>query len=209
MLKRTDYCGALTLSDVGRRVTACGWVSTRRDMGGVIFADLRDREGVLQVVFDTGVLPAGDFAAAEGAARRDRRRCVRRHARAQRGHGTMKKSKPGRVELLADCLEVLSQRRRGCRFRRKTARDVRDELRLRYRFLDLRRPEMQHNLRLRHRVARVTAEYLTEHGFTEVETPILTRINARRARGIIWFPRACIPGSFTPCRSRRRFSSSF
>ena len=193
MLKRTDYCGALTLSDVGRRVTACGWVSTRRDMGGVIFADLRDREGVLQVVFDTGVLPAGDFAAAEGL--RDETVVAVSGVMRERSEDTVnEKIKTGRVELLADCLEVLSQSAR-LPFSPEKSERVRDELRLRYRFLDLRRQEMQHNLRLRHRVARVTAEYLTEHGFTEVETPILTRSTPEGARDYL-VPSRVHPGDF-------------
>ena len=193
MLKRTDYCGALTASDVGRSVTACGWVSTRRDMGGVIFVDLRDREGTLQVVFDAGALPRQDFAAAEGL--RDETVVAVSGVVRRRSEDTVNdKLRTGWVELLAQRLEVLSPSAR-LPFSPEKSEKVRDELRLRYRFLDLRRDEMQRNLRLRHRVARVTADYLTAHGFTEVETPILTRSTPEGARDYL-VPSRVHPGGF-------------
>ena len=193
MLKRTTYCGTLRAKDVGRRVTACGWVSARRDMGGVIFVDLRDREGVLQVVFELGALPPEDFHTAE----RLHDETVIAVSGVVRGRGaeTVNDKIPtGRVELYADRLEVLSRSER-LPFAPDKGGEVREELRLHYRFLDLRRAEMQKNLRLRHRVARATADYLTAQGFTEVETPILTRSTPEGARDYL-VPSRVHPGEF-------------
>ena len=193
MLKRTAYCGALTEKDIGREVTACGWVSARRDMGGVIFVDLRDREGVLQAVFDQSALPEEDFHAAEEL-RDETVVAVSGVVRRRDPETVNEKIDTGYVELRAARLEVLSQSAR-LPFSPERSAEVRDELRLRYRFLDLRRAEMQKNLRLRHRVARVTADYLTENGFTEVETPILTKSTPEGARDYL-VPSRVHPGEF-------------
>ncbi len=193
MLKRTTYCGVLREGDVGREVTAAGWVQSRRDMGGVIFVDLRDREGILQAVFEQGCMTPQQFAWAEGL--RDETVIAVRGVVRLRGEETVNdRLETGRVELCVGELEILSESAR-LPFPLDKGEGVREELRLHYRFLDLRRAQMQRNLRFRHKVAQVTAQYLTDAGFTEVETPILTKSTPEGARDYL-VPSRTHPGEF-------------
>ena len=191
-MKRTSYAGSLTEADLGRSVTVAGWVQARRDMGGVIFVDLRDRSGTLQLVLNAMDLPAVDFSLAE-------------HLKSQSviaASGILRlrdeetynpKLATGTIELACQRLELIS-----------TAQDlpfnpddnaVREELRLKYRFLDLRRPSMLANLRYRHQVAQAVRAYLDDDGFIEVETPMLTRSTPEGARDYL-VPSRVHPGSF-------------
>ncbi len=174
---RSHYCGQLNLSHIDQPVTLCGWVHHRRDHGGVVFVDLRDREGVVQVVFDPE-LPQ-PFAIA-GRLRHEAvvrvEGCVRR-----RPAGTDNPNMPtGEVEVVGEQLEVLNTAETPPF--QVDEENVQEEARLRYRYIDLRRPRMQYNLRLRHTACRVLRRYLDEHGFIEVETPMLTKATPEGAR---------------------------
>jgi len=176
MPMRTHYCGEVNERLVGSTVAVAGWVHRRRDHGGVIFVDLRDRSGLLQLVFDPDV--AAVFAEAE----RVRGEWVLRvEGKVRlRPEGTVNPNlASGRVELLATSLEVLN-RSEPLPF--QLDEEVREETRLKYRYVDLRRDVMQHRLRLRHAVTRAMREYLDRHGFVDVETPMLTKATPEGAR---------------------------
>ncbi|NGX15253.1 aspartate--tRNA ligase [Wenzhouxiangella sp. XN24] len=173
---RSHYCGEVNESLIGREATVVGWVHRRRDHGGVIFIDLRDREGLLQVVFNPD--DAATFALAESA-RSEFVLQVRGEIRA-RPEGTVNPSlASGQVELVARRLTVLNRSETPPFHHDEPAGE---DLRLRYRYLDLRRPEMLDNLRLRHRVTRALRAFLDAHGFVDVETPILTKATPEGAR---------------------------
>ncbi len=193
MLKRTAYCGSLTEADAGTEQTVCGWIASARDMGGVIFADVRDREGVLQLVFERGALPKREFSAAQ-ALSDETVVAVSGLVRLRSADTVNEKLRTGRIELRAGRLEVLNE---CCAlpFTPEQGQRVRDELRLRWRFVDLRGQKMQKNLRFRHAVARSVGDFLTRRGFVEVETPILTRSTPEGARDYL-VPSRVHPGSF-------------
>ncbi len=174
---RTHYCGQVTEALTGSAVTVCGWVHRRRDHGGVIFIDLRDREGLLQVVFDPD--RADIFAEAE---RLRSEFVVQVEGRVRpRPEGTVNANLPtGQVEVLATALQVLNRAETPPFHLDDVA--VGEDTRLKYRYIDLRRPEMQRNLRLRHDVIRRIRGYMDTQGFIEVETPILTRATPEGAR---------------------------
>ena len=192
-MMRTRYCGLFQEEDVGREACAAGWVENRRDMGGVIFVDLKDREGTLQVVFDQKNLPEADFAAAE-------------HLRSQsviqvwgeirlRDEETLNpRLDTGTIELAARKMTVLSQAA-PLPFDPADCAGVREELRLRYRYLDLRQSRLYQNLRFRHRLCQVTEEYLDRAGFLQVETPMLCKSTPEGARDYL-VPSRVHPGSF-------------
>ncbi|MGI6199170.1 MAG: aspartate--tRNA ligase [Christensenellales bacterium] len=192
-MKRTAYCGALTEADVGRRITAMGWVANKRDMGGVIFLDLRDREGELQVVVDAGNLPADQFALAESV-RLESVFAATGTLRIRDADTYNPRLKTGTIELEAAEVALLSQAAR-LPFPLEEAGGVREELRLKYRFLDLRRPQMQRNLRFRAQLAREARDYLDRAGFLEVETPMLTKSTPEGARDYL-VPSRARPGAF-------------
>jgi aspartyl-tRNA synthetase len=174
---RTEYCGLTDTRFLGQTVTLFGWAHRRRDHGGVIFIDLRDREGLVQVVCDPD--RAGTFAVAD----RVRNEFVLRvHGLVRRRpEGTVNKElKSGEIEVLAHELEVLNPSA-TCPFL-MDEENISEEVRLRYRYLDLRRPPMQKILRLRHRAAKATREYLDGNGFIEVETPVLYKSTPEGAR---------------------------
>ncbi|MBS1412748.1 MAG: aspartate--tRNA ligase [Christensenellaceae bacterium] len=192
-MKRTHYCGELTEEEVGKRVTVCGWVQTKRDMGGVIFIDLRDREGTLQTVFDARLLTEEDFKLAEG---------VRNQSVVQitgimriRDEETYNpRLKTGTIELAAESIFLLSEAA-PLPFPMEDGFPVREELRLKYRYLDLRRPCVQENLRFRSRVQSVIRRFLEKEGFIEVETPMLTKSTPEGARDYL-VPSRVHPGEF-------------
>lgn len=179
MLKRTIYCGALRETAIGREETVTGWVQTKRDMGGVVFIDLRDREGILQVVFDAQNLPADQFAAADKL-KNETVIAVRGYVRKRDEDTYNPKLATGTVELRAQTLEVISEADPlPFSIEDGTGNEA---LRLKYRYLDLRRPEMVSRLRFRHRVQKCAEDYLDAHGFLSVETPILTKSTPEGAR---------------------------
>ena len=179
-MDRTYYCGLLTEEQIDTRQTACGWVQTKRDMGGVIFIDLRDREGTLQVVFNQMNLSPADFAAAE-ALRNQSVISVSGIVRRRDEETYNPKIKTGTIELMADSLEVLSVSD-TLPFSPDDDSLVREDLRLKYRFIDLRRPQMIKNLRFRHAVQKAASDFLDDNGFIAVETPMLCKSTPEGAR---------------------------
>ena len=191
MTYRTHHCKALRAEDAGATVTLCGWVASRRDHGGVIFIDLRDREGLTQVVFR----PEENPAVAEQSHQLRSEDVVRvTGVVARRLAGTENpKLATGEVEVVAAGLEILN------------AADVlpfpiderisNEDLRLTYRYLDLRRPEMSANLRLRHRIIKTIRDVMDAEGFLEIETPVLSKSTPEGARDFL-VPSRLTPGSF-------------
>ena len=174
---RSHYCGQLSAGMIGEQVALCGWVHRRRDHGGVIFIDLRDRDGLAQVVYDPD--RAESFALAETLRNEFVIRITGRVRR--RPEGTVNPNLPtGEVEVLGHTLEILNKA--------KTPpfqlddENVQDDIRLRYRYVDLRREVMQDNIKLRSRVARAIRDFLDGHGFLDIETPVLTRATPEGAR---------------------------
>ncbi|NOX69283.1 MAG: aspartate--tRNA ligase [Gammaproteobacteria bacterium] len=186
---RSHYCGQVDASLVGQDITVTGWVHRRRDHGGVIFVDLRDREGLLQVVFDPDTPEM--FAEAERI-RGEFVLAVKGRVR-PRPEGTVNPNMAtGEVELLALELTTLNDSATPPFHHDEHANE---ELRLKYRYLDLRRQEMLDNLRLRHRVTQALRLYLDSNGFIDVETPMLTRATPEGARDYI-VPSRTHPGKF-------------
>jgi len=189
MNMRSHYCGELRADADGQRVQVCGWVNGLRDHGGVIFIDLRDREGILQLVCNPDEPEV--FAAAE-AARAESVLQATGSVRI-RPEGTANPDlKTGDVELVAESLEILSAAR-DLPFHQ--GEGAGEELRLKYRYLDLRRPEMLDRLRLRHRVFAAIRAFLDQRGFVDVETPMLTRATPEGARDFL-SPARNRPGRF-------------
>ncbi|MFQ5660253.1 MAG: aspartate--tRNA ligase [Gammaproteobacteria bacterium] len=174
---RSHYCGQLDASHIDQEVELCGWVNRRRDHGGVIFIDLRDREGIAQVVFDPG--RPDPFAIAD-AVRNEYVLRVSGRVR-HRPQGTVNPDLPtGEVEVLAYSIDILNSAETPPF--QIDDENVHDDVRLRYRYVDLRRPEMQHNIRLRGQVCRTLRDFLDSKGFLEIETPMLTRATPEGAR---------------------------
>ncbi|MDD3335395.1 MAG: aspartate--tRNA ligase [Eubacteriales bacterium] len=192
-MERTHYCGTLRRAHIGQQAVVCGWVLTRRDMGGVIFVDVRDREGVLQTVFDLKQVDPDSFAAAERL-RNQSVVCITGEIRL-RDESTYNASLPtGEVELAALHMEVLST----CDtlpFSLSDEEPVREELRLKYRYLDLRRPKMYENLRFRSMLIREAQRLLDDDGFLQVETPNLCISTPEGARDYL-VPSRVHPGTF-------------
>ncbi|MBF0463205.1 MAG: aspartate--tRNA ligase [Magnetococcales bacterium] len=190
-MNRSDYCNAIREGHVGQRVTLCGWVNRRRDHGGVIFIDLRDRTGLVQVVFSPERHPAIHRQAHEL-----RSEFVLRLSGevARRPQETENPKLPtGMIEVIADQLEVLNLAQ-TLPFQ-LDEEGVGESTRLQYRFLDLRRPEMQRNLQFRHRVTQSVRRALDAEGFLEIETPMLTRSTPEGARDYL-VPSRVNPGQF-------------
>jgi len=186
---RSHYCGQVDSSLIGSEISVCGWVHRRRDHGGVIFIDLRDREGLLQVVFDPD--RAEIFAAAERI-RSEYVLAVKGLVR-ERPEGTINPNMPtGQVEVLAHELEILNRSETPPFHHDEHAGE---ELRLKYRYLDLRRDNMTANLMLRHKVTKSMRNFLDGGGFVDVETPMLTRATPEGARDYI-VPSRTHPGKF-------------
>jgi aspartyl-tRNA synthetase len=189
---RTHACGDLRASDVGAHVSLCGWVWRQRDHGGVTFVDLRDAEGLVQLVFHPAEAPEA-HAAAQGFKSESVVR-VTGDVR-MRPEGTVNPELPtGEVEVGVQKIELLSVADTPP-FPIEDRTEASEDLRLRYRYLDLRRPEMTHVLRLRHEVNRIIREEMEVRGFVEVETPLLTRSTPEGARDFL-VPSRLWPGSF-------------
>ncbi|NET33806.1 MAG: aspartate--tRNA ligase [Cyanothece sp. SIO1E1] len=193
---RTHYCGQLRSEHLDETVTLCGWVDRRRDHGGVIFLDLRDRTGIAQIVSDPERTPASY----EPAGNLRNEYVVKITGRVSRRpeESLNPKLPTGEVEVYIDQLEVLNAVRKQLPFQVSTAEPepVREELRLKYRYLDLRRDRMTRNLRLRHQVVQAIRRYLEDvESFVEVETPILTRSTPEGARDYL-VPSRVNPGEW-------------
>lgn len=191
-LKRNHYCGTLAKADNEKEVVLCGWVAKRRDHGGLIFIDLRDRSGIVQVVVDPD--HAGeDFAKAE-AIRSEYVIKVHGVVRLRSEETINPNLATGEVEVVAKELEVLNSAKTSP-FYIQDGIDVDENLRLKYRYLDLRRPEMQRNLMLRHKVTKLMRDYMDNHDFCEIETPMLTKSTPEGARDYL-VPSRVNPGKF-------------
>lgn len=187
---RTHYCGQVTEKLIDEEISVCGWVNRRRDHGGVIFIDLRDRDGILQVVFDPD---SPDIFQVAEHIRNEFVLQVKGRVRA-RPDGTVNPDLPtGQVEVLALSLEVLNES--DTPPFQLDDEDVHEENRLRYRYVDLRRPFMQERIRTKANVARVLRNFLDKHGFLDIETPILTKATPEGARDYL-VPSRTQPGSF-------------
>lgn len=193
-MKRTHHCGELRAAHVGQKVALAGWVHVRRDHGGIVFIDLRDREGLTQVVFDPQHnKPSWELAqslrsefviAVEGAARK-------------RPAGTENPKLPtGEIEVLVHHLEILNPSDTPpFQIEESGGTQAGEDLRLQYRYLDLRRPSIAKNLRLRHKTAKAVRDYFDAKGFLEVETPILFKSTPEGAREYL-VPSRVNPGKF-------------
>lgn len=191
-LKRNHYCGTLAKADNEKEVVLCGWVAKRRDHGGLIFIDLRDRSGIVQVVVDPD--HAGeDFAKAE-AIRSEYVIKVHGVVRLRSEETINPNLATGEIEVVAKELEVLNSAKTPP-FYIQDGIDVDENLRLKYRYLDLRRPEMQRNLMLRHKVTKLMRDYMDNHDFCEIETPMLTKSTPEGARDYL-VPSRVNPGKF-------------
>jgi aspartyl-tRNA synthetase len=193
-MKRTQHCGELRAAHVGQKAALMGWVHARRDLGGIVFIELRDREGNTQVVFDPQHnRPSWELAQ---SLRSEFVVAVEGHVR-KRPEGTQNLKLPtGEVELLVDHLEILNPSETPpFQLDETGTSQAGEELRLQYRFLDLRRPSMARNLKLRHRVAKATRDYFDSNGFLEVETPIMFKSTPEGAREYL-VPSRVNPGKF-------------
>ncbi len=178
-MKRTHTCGELADKDINKKVTLCGWCSTRRDHGGVIFIDLRDRYGLTQVVFD----PSFNLEAHKTAERLGREDVIQVHGIVKPRKKGMENQKisTGAIEVFAEEIEILSEAETPP-IEVDDRTEASEELRLRYRYLDLRRPKMQKQLMFRHNLAVAVREYLSQQGFIEIETPMLIKTTPEGAR---------------------------
>ena len=187
---RTNTCGELRLSDAGRQVTLAGWVQRVRKMGGMTFVDLRDRYGITQLVFDE----SKDAALCENANKLGREWCVQVVGTVSERQSKNPKMPTGDIEILANRLNVLSESDTPP-FTIEDNTDGGDELRMKYRYLDLRRACVRKNLELRHKMTILTRNYLDSHDFIEVETPILIGSTPEGARDFV-VPSRMNPGQF-------------
>ncbi|MEJ2059149.1 MAG: aspartate--tRNA ligase [Gammaproteobacteria bacterium] len=187
---RTHYCGRVNESLIDQEVTLCGWVNRRRDHGGVIFVDLRDREGILQVVFDPDTPDI--FMKAERIRNEFVLKVTGRVRR--RPEGTENPGLPsGQVEVLCTTLEVLNEAQTPPF--QLDEEGVNEELRLKHRYIDLRRPEMQQRIQKRAQITQFLRRFLDENGFLDIETPMLTKATPEGARDYL-VPSRTQPGSF-------------
>ncbi|MEW5724635.1 MAG: aspartate--tRNA ligase [Thermodesulfobacteriota bacterium] len=191
-LKRTDYCGDLGEPDVGRDVVLMGWVQRRRDHGGLVFIDLRDRTGLVQVVFNPQEDP--ETHARSHAVRGEYVLAVKGRVRPRPEDMLNPKLKTGAIEVYINYLRVLNTAR-TTPFQIEDNLDVTEAVRLKYRYLDLRRPSIQRNLIFRHEAVQTTREFFNRRGFIEVETPVLTKSTPEGARDYL-VPSRVNPGGF-------------
>ena len=191
-LKRTGYCGDLNKKDVNREVTLMGWVQRRRDLGGLIFIELRDRQGIVQVVFNP---ESNSEAHAKAQSLRNEFVVVVQGTVVLRPEGTANpKLRTGEIEIFAKELKILNVAKTPP-FPIEDEAEIAEETRLKYRYLDLRRPGLQRNLILRHQVAKEVRNYFDRLGFLEVETPMLFKSTPEGARDFL-VPSRLSPGSF-------------
>ena len=192
-LKRSHHCGELRADHVGSEVVLCGWVSRRRDHGGLIFVDLRDRSGLVQVVIDEAAIGEEAFHKAE-TIRNEFVVAVRGSVRARSQETVNPNMATGMIEVVVEELRILNKAKTPP-FYIQDGIEVDEMLRLKYRYLDLRRPEMQKNLMLRHRVTKIMRDYFDRNGFLEIETPMLCKSTPEGARDFL-VPSRLNPGEF-------------
>lgn len=191
-LKRTCRCAELSEANEGQEVTIMGWVQKQRNKGGIIFVDVRDRSGILQVIFEDGEIDAEGFAKAEKL--RSEFVVAVSGMVTKRSGAANENLLTGGIELRAKSIRVLSESDTPP-FPIEADSKTKEELRLKYRYLDLRRPDLQKNLMMRSRVAALVRQFLVEEGFLEIETPMLTKSTPEGARDYL-VPSRVHPGSF-------------
>jgi len=191
-LSRTHYCGDLTETHVGQEVVLMGWAQRRRDHGGLVFIDLRDRTGVIQTVFNPQEDP--ETHERSHAVRNEFVLAVKGRVRPRPDDMVNEKLATGRIEVFINHLRVLNTSETPP-FMVEDEIDVSEPVRLKYRFLDLRRPEVQRNFILRHQASQTTRRFLSEEGFLEIETPFLTKATPEGARDFL-VPSRLNPGEF-------------
>jgi aspartyl-tRNA synthetase len=191
-LKRTCLCAELGNANVGQNVTVMGWVNARRDLGGVIFVHLRDRSGIIQIVFNSAV-DSELFKKAESI-RNEYVLAVVGEVIKRDPETVNPNLQTGDIEIIVKELRILSKAETPP-FYIEEGSGVNETLRLKYRYIDLRRPDMQSNLILRHRVAKIARDYYDENGFLEIETPILTKSTPEGARDYL-VPSRVHPGKY-------------
>ncbi len=191
-LRRTHRCTEVSAANIGERVTVMGWVQRRRNLGALIFVDLRDRSGLLQIVFDENIIGAEGFAKAYTL--RNEYVIAVEGTVEKRSAAVNENLKTGDIEVIAQTLRILSESDTPP-FPIEEHSQTRDEVRFKYRYLDLRRPDIQRNLMLRSRVACLMREFMTQEGFLEIETPMLTKSTPEGARDYL-VPSRVHPGSF-------------
>lgn len=191
-LKRTHMAGELSAANVGEKVVVMGWVNTRRDHGGLIFIDVRDRSGLVQLVFSPEVNNSA-FQKAEKV-RSEYVLAAVGEVRKRSDETINPKLKTGEIEIFIDELRVLNSAKTPPFYIEEDV-DVDENIRLKYRYLDLRRPDMQSNIRLRYKVTRAVREFLDKKGFLEIETPMLTNSTPEGARDYL-VPSRVNPGTF-------------
>lgn len=197
---RTNTCGELRQNNIGSSVRVCGWVQTIRDHGGVLFVDIRDQYGVVQTVFHNETLLKGvtkeSVVSIGGTV-------------VQRAPETVNPKIPtGYVEVAAESLTVLSRAIAGLPFEIDQSKETKEELRLSYRFLDLRNPKVHQNIVLRSQIVAYLRQKMTNLGFWRFKRRSCPRPH-RKAHGIIWCQAGSIPASFMHCRRLLRFLNSF
>ena len=189
---RTDYCGTLTKNDIGRQVKVCGWVQKQRDLGALIFVDVRDRSGIVQLAFDEKTdkalfdlafgVRSETVVAASGTVR-------------ARGEGAVNQNRAtGEIEIAVEAFEILSVSETPP-FEIVENSDVREDLRFRHRYLDLRRPDLQKNIIERHKIIKLARDFFSDNGFLEIETPVLIKSTPEGARDYL-VPSRVHPGHF-------------
>lgn len=191
-LRRTSGCGSLKKADAGKKVTLMGWVQRRRDHGGLIFVDMRDRTGIVQVVFNPGTAVEA-FRKAE-MIRNEYVLAVTGEVGVRPAGTENPNLKTGEIEVYAKEARILNEAKTPP-FYIEDGVDVDENVRLRYRYLDLRRPEMQKTIFLRNKAAKAARDFLTENGFWEIETPMLTKSTPEGARDYL-VPSRLNPGEF-------------
>ncbi|MEG1613858.1 MAG: aspartate--tRNA ligase [Oscillospiraceae bacterium] len=179
-LKRTNYCGELTAQDIGKEVTVCGWVAKQRDLGALIFIDLRDRTGVVQLAFDENT----DKAIFEKAFSSRSEFVLMAKGKVKERASKNKEIPTGDVEIEVLDLRVLSKSETPP-FEIVENSQTGEATRLKYRYLDLRRPDLQSNILLRHKIVKITRDYFDQQGFIEIETPMLIKSTPEGARDFL------------------------
>lgn len=191
-LHRTHRCTEVSSANIGQKVTVMGWVQKRRNLGSLIFIDLRDRSGILQLVFDEPKVGSEGFAKA-GTLRSEFVIAVEGTVQ-KRSAAVNENLKTGDIEVIAESIRILSESQTPP-FQIEENSQTKDEIRLKYRYLDLRRPDIQRNLMLRSKVAYLMRDFMAKEGFLEIETPILCKSTPEGARDYL-VPSRIHPGSF-------------
>jgi aspartyl-tRNA synthetase len=189
---RTHFCGLIDEGLIGQTVTLCGWADVARDLGGLCFIDLRDHEGIVQVVAEPEAGTAGNAEVVAAAAQVGYEDCLRVTGTVRRRQSVNPKIPTGQVEVVATAIEVLN-RAEPLPFH--AHENPGEEIRLQYRYLDLRTPEMQRRLRIRTRLVQALRRWLDARGFQDIETPILTKATPEGARDFL-VPARMHPGEF-------------